>query len=325
MFINITDSETGNNKGSCAALVNYLEKENRLVENKLTPELWFNGNNPEIRPQEVRVKIDNNISKLGRNDAKFFLINISPSQKEIQYLKQEFGDLNIEEKMKFFAVKIMDEYAKNFKRLGVDSNADLLWYGKLEHYRYYSHTDSEVKQGIKEKGERKDGEQMHIQIIVSRKDITNKIKLSPMNNSRGRNISHSAKLGQFDRKAFKQSGESLFDKMFGFERNLKDTIDYAIVMKNGTSQKKQILKLFETIDSGFGYYHKDSFFNFVNEVENRTNSSIQELLSVGFSISGDLIYNLIDFDAFNTENTEDLNEDIKKKKRKVNRIKKSNT
>lgn len=82
----------------------------------------------------------------------------------------------------------------------------MLWYGKLEHFRYYKHNDPEVKNGLRKKGEAKEGEQMHIQIIVTRKDITNKIKLSPMNNSRGKNAAHSAKLGQFDRKAFKQSG-----------------------------------------------------------------------------------------------------------------------
>jgi hypothetical protein len=59
---------------------------------------------------------------------------------------------------------------------------------------------------------------MHIQVIVSRKDITNGIKLSPMNNSRGGNAAHSQKVGQFDRTAFKQKGEELFDQQFDFDR-----------------------------------------------------------------------------------------------------------
>ena len=79
---------------------------------------------------------------------------------------------------------------------------------------------------------------MHVQVIVTRKDITNKIKLSPQNTSRGRNKAHSQKLGQFDRTAFKQSGEILFDELFGFERNLKDSLQYADTMKNGTAQQK---------------------------------------------------------------------------------------
>lgn len=307
MFINITDSETGNNKESCGALVNYLEKENRLPENNLNPEFWFNGIHSEVKPQEVRVKIDNNISKLGRNDAKFFLINVSPSKKEIQFLKQEFGEVNVEEQLKKFAIKVMDEYAQNFKRSGVESNTDLLWYGKLEHYRYYSHTDSEVKQGLRQRGERKEGEQLHIQIIVSRKDITNKIKLSPMNNSRGRNVAHSAKLGQFDRKAFKQSGEKLFDEMFGFERNLKETMYYATILKNGTTQqKKQLLEL-------------ESMLNSVhtNISIDKMNQSFTDILSFP-SISAEEFFNLLfDKNPIYEDHVKPL--DLKKRKKYRNR------
>ena len=241
MFINITASETGNNKGSSGALVNYLEKENHLQIEKgrgLIQENWFNGTGNEISRQEVRTRIDQNIAKLGRNDSKFFLINISPSQKELAHLYQKYGEQGTKEKLKEFSVKIMDEYAKNFKRRGINSHKDLLWYAKHENYRYYKHTDKEVKEGIRQNGERKDGKQDHIQIIVSRKDITNKIKLSPQNTSKGKNNEHSAKLGEFNRTAFKQSGELLFDKAFGFDRGLKETIAYSNTMKNGTAEQK---------------------------------------------------------------------------------------
>ncbi|GAA4789540.1 hypothetical protein GCM10023231_17010 [Olivibacter ginsenosidimutans] len=184
------------------------------------------------------MNIDRNVAKLGREDSKFFLINISPSQKELAHLVSKYGEDGAREKLKAFAARVMDEYARNFKRPGIDSHKDLLWFGKLENYRYYNHNDREVKSGLKRKGERKEGRQMHVQIIVSRKDITNKIKLSPQNTSRGRNKAHSQKLGQFDRTAFKQSGETLFDELFDFERNLKDSLQYANTMKNGTAQQK---------------------------------------------------------------------------------------
>jgi hypothetical protein len=135
----------------------------------------------------------------------------------------------------------MDEYARNFKRPGIESGKDLLWFGKLENYRYYSHKDPEVKQGLKKRGERKDGEQMHLQVIVSRKDITNKIKLSPMNKSKGKNTGHSKKMGQFDRSSFKASGERVFDTKFEFERGLAETFRYANTRKNGSLEQRMAL------------------------------------------------------------------------------------
>jgi hypothetical protein len=41
----------------------------------------------------------------------------------------------------------MDAYAKNFNRDGIDSHQDLVWFAKLENYRYYGYNDPEVKQG----------------------------------------------------------------------------------------------------------------------------------------------------------------------------------
>ena len=242
MFINITDSKEASNKGSCGGLVHYLEKENRLAPRQKV-EHWFNGEQSGIRPYEVVTKIDNNIAKLGRGDAKFFLVNISPSQKEIAFLKKQYGEECAKEQMKEFAASVMDEYAKNFNRDGIDSHRDLVWFAKLENYRYYGYNDPEVKQGIRMRGERKEGEQMHVQVIVSRKDATNKIKLSPMNTSRGKNVEHSKKMGQFDRVAFKQSGESLFDKMFGFDRQLKETLAYANIQKNGKPEQREQLNV----------------------------------------------------------------------------------
>jgi len=252
MYINITASETGNNKGSSGALVNYLEKENDLKNGKNSVpdyENWFNGVRNDIRRQEVRVKVDNNIAKLGRDDSKFFLINISPSQKELEHLFKRYGESDAKEKLKELAVKIMDEYAKNFKRAGIQTNNDLLWFGKVENYRYYKHTDKEVKNGTKLKGDRKEGRQMHVQVIVSRKDLSNKVKLSPQNTSKGRNEKHSAKLGQFNRSAFKQSGEEVFDDLFKFDRGLKDKFIYANVMENGTPEQKTQMQMISELST----------------------------------------------------------------------------
>ncbi|RKR83319.1 hypothetical protein BDD43_3524 [Mucilaginibacter gracilis] len=244
MYINITASETGNNKGSSGELVHYLEKENRQAakqQPEKESERWFSNGRTDIQPHEVRAAIDKNVAKLLRVDAKFFLVNISPSQKELRHLMENYGDAGREEQLKRYAEKIMDEYARNFKRPGISGSKDLVWFGKLEHYRYYSYKDKEVRQGKKQNGARKEGDQLHIQVIVSRKDATNKIKLSPQNKSRGSNEEHSKKVGQFDRVAFKASGEHIFDQTFAFERGLSESFRYANGIKNGTAEERQNL------------------------------------------------------------------------------------
>ena len=61
MFINITDSETASNKGSCGQLVHYLDKENRLNRQEGC-ELWFNHSEMNIQSYRVRLAIDSNIA-----------------------------------------------------------------------------------------------------------------------------------------------------------------------------------------------------------------------------------------------------------------------
>lgn len=238
MFINISDSKEAANRGSSSGLVHYLEKENRF-DKKNESEYWFNGRAENIDPYDVMQTIDHNIAKLGKADAKFFLVNISPSQKEIAFLKEQYGYDGLKDQLKGFAVRVMDAYAQNFKRQSVNSHEDLVWFAKLENYRYYTYNDPEVKQGVKKRGDRKEGEQLHVQVIVSRKDATNTIKLSPMNTSRGKNEEHSKKMGQFDRVAFKQCGETLFDSLFEFDRRLNESIAYANAQKNGSLHERQ--------------------------------------------------------------------------------------
>lgn len=320
MYINITDSETGNNKGSSGQLVNYLEKENRTaLEESRENELWFNNLNKNITPQEVRVKIDNNIAKLSRNDAKFFLINISPSQKEITCLKEQFGEKAAEEKLKEYAACVMDAYARNFKRPGIESGKDLLWYGKLERYRYHHHTDEEVKQGVVKAGERKTGEQMHVQIIVSRKDITGRIKLSPMNTSRGRNEQHSVKLGQFDRVAFKESGELFFDQMFNYNRSLKDSMNYALTMKNGNVQQKRAIHLLEQLESKLTDTERQNIPDTAKDIYQNNNTDLAQLIDTIGDSAVSILGTLFSSDPLLYEHTDDQVPHFKKKKKRKRR------
>jgi hypothetical protein len=286
MFINISDSREAANKRSSGGLVHYLEKENRFHK-KNEPEHWFNGRQINIDPYYVMQTVYHNIAKLGKADAKFFLVNISPSQKEIAFLREHYGNDGVKDQLKGFAVRVMDAYAQNFKREGVNSHEDLVWFAKLENYRYYSYNDPEVKQGLKKRGDRKDGEQLHVQVIVSRKDATNTIKLSPMNTSRGKNEEHSKKMGQFDRVAFKQSGESLFDKLFEFDRGLKETMAYANTQKNGSLEDRMQMEMLESETAPLPVDHeKQDGFNQHQMAANRP--SIDYAGEVHISIANDV-------------------------------------
>ena len=285
MYINITDSKEADNKGSAGNLVNYLEKENRM-ENIQELEHWFNAEHSDIEPYEVRRSLDGNRAKLGNHEAKFFLINISPSQKELAYLMEKYGKEGMKEHLKHYAEKVMDEYARNFKRPGIESNRDLMWFAKLENHRYYTYKDKEVQKGTKKRGELKTGNQTHIQVIVSRKDITGKMKLSPMNTSKGRNTEHSRKMGQFDRMAFKQCGEQVFDEQFGFERNLKDTLAYANIKKNGNLAQREQLDILQQ-GAENNYQSREKANGLAAAVSQGTFRSTSAMLeTVGSTLSG---------------------------------------
>lgn len=57
---------------------------------------------------------------------------------------------------------------------------DIKYYGTMEYNRYYTHEDPEVKQGLRKRGEAKEGSHMHAQLIVSRKTAGNGRLISPI-------------------------------------------------------------------------------------------------------------------------------------------------
>jgi hypothetical protein len=77
---------------------------------------------------------------------------------------------------------------------------------------------------------------MHCHLIVSRKDQSNKVKISPLTNHR--NTKKGAIKGGFDRVTLFENVEKGFDKLFGYNRQLSETFEYCNTMKNGTVTDK---------------------------------------------------------------------------------------
>ena len=205
---------TYNNAGSCRQLANYMEHEDleRMVKGIYT-EGFFNLTEDNIYKSAVIKDIDSNIGQLLKTDAKFYAIHVSPSEKELRAM----GNTEQEqaEAMKHYIREVfVPEYAKNFNK-GL-SEADIRFYGKIHFNR--SRPNNELN--------------MHCHLIVSRKDQTNKKKLSPLTNHK--NSKNGIIKGGFDRVNLIKQVEQRFDKLFGYERQLTESFEYNNTMKNGS-------------------------------------------------------------------------------------------
>lgn len=263
MIIKIHDSNVpGKNTGSCSNLIQYLEKENR-ERDPLEKEYFFNNHKEEIHAATVERMIDSNKGRLGKDDIKFFMITVNPSERELAHIG------NDEDKLKSYVNDLMDKYAENFKRQYPDetplSGKDIMYFAKVEHERTYKFGDkrfaktmafnSEIKIEIAKnlgnerrirqlekkyirnslglpilEGNKKDGKNMHVHLVVSRYDYKKKFKLSPMANQReGKGVLNGKEHAKgFNRDLFVSEGEKLFDQKFRYERDIKESYNYRL-------------------------------------------------------------------------------------------------
>jgi hypothetical protein len=221
-----------NNAGSSRQLVNYMEHEDmeRITEGVFV-EGFFNLSEDDVTKAEVIQQIDSNIGQLLKTDAKFYAIHVSPSEEELAQMGKTEKEQS--EAMKRYIREVfIPAYAQNFNK---DLTAsDIKFFGKIHFKR--DRSDNKLN--------------MHCHLIVSRKDQSNKKKLSPLTNHR--NTKKGAIKSGFDRKTLFQQAETGFDKLFGYQRDLQETFVYCNTMKNGTvaekleMQKKEISKTFDT-------------------------------------------------------------------------------
>jgi hypothetical protein len=106
---------------------------------------------------------------------------------------------------------------------------------------------------------------MHCHLIVSRKDQSNKKKLSPLTNHR--NTNKGVIKGGFDRKNLFQQAESGFDTLFGYQRDLQETFVYCNTMKNGSVAEKLEMQEKE-INNEIRQHNNTSVNQYVNKEVN---------------------------------------------------------
>ena len=186
---------TYNNAGSSRQLANYCEHEDlERMEKGIYTDGFFNLTDDNIYKSKVLKDIDSNIGQLLKTDAKFFAIHVSPSESELRAMGNTEQE-KAEAMKRYIREVFIPEYAKNFNK------------------------------GLSELN-------MHCHLIVSRKDQSNKKKLSPLTNHK--NTKKGTVTGGFDRVNLFQQAEQGFDKLFGYDRQLSESFEYANTMKNGS-------------------------------------------------------------------------------------------
>ncbi|WP_459186737.1 DUF5712 family protein [Parabacteroides sp. APC149_11_2_Y6] len=205
---------TYNNSGSCRQLANYMEHEDLERMGKgIYTEGFFNLTDDNIYKSKVIKDIDSNIGQLLKTDAKFYAIHVSPSERELRAMGNTEQE-QAEAMKRYIREVFIPEYAQNFNKELFAS--DIKFYGKIHFNR--SRSDNELN--------------MHCHLIVSRKDQTNKKKLSPLTNHK--NTKKGTVTGGFDRISLFQQVEQGFDKLFGYNRQQTESFEYANTMKNGS-------------------------------------------------------------------------------------------
>jgi len=205
---------TYNNAGSSRRLADYCEHEDlERMEQGIYTEGFFNLTDDNIYKSQVVKDIDGNIGQLLKTDAKFYAIHVSPSEKELRAMGATEQE-QAEAMKRYIREVVIPEYAKNFNK-GLSAE-DIKFCGKIHFSR--NRSSNELN--------------MHCHLIVSRKDQSNKKKLSPLTNHK--NTKKGAITGGFDRTNLFRQAQQGFDKLFNYNRPLSESFEYYNTMKNGT-------------------------------------------------------------------------------------------
>lgn len=231
MFAKVHPAEDvqAGNKGSCTDLARYLEKEAGQGHR------FFSHTENEVSTEEVIISIDHNKKGLKSDDAKFFMLSLNPSESEQRHIigrdVSDFSELSgaereaVFKKLEDFTRSAMDDYARNFGRENIRSGGDLMYFARIETERTYKKTDEAVRTGTAKIGEPKTGLNLHVHVIVARKSLDGKTKLSPGAASTGNTWElngQTVKRG-FNHEAWKVQVQDTFNKAFNYQP-IKDEV-----------------------------------------------------------------------------------------------------
>ena len=170
-----TEALKGHYQNTLSDIENNINEigEDQKFEVQLSTEIdsknfFFDHNNDFIGRNSAIDLIDKNSVGLERDDSKFFMVVINPSQNEMNHLLQDIvsdkeiksiDDLNPQQleayynKLQKYTHSVMDIYADEMNRTKKNgeriTGKDLVYFGKIENTRKYNFADKEVKHNKK--------------------------------------------------------------------------------------------------------------------------------------------------------------------------------
>lgn len=278
---------TYNNAGSSRQLANYMEHEDlERIEKGIYSEGFFNLTEDNIYKSKVIKDIDSNIGQLLKTDAKFYAIHVSPSEKELRAMGNTEQE-QVEAMKRYIREVFIPEYAINFnKEL---SASDIKFYGKIHFDR--NRSDNELD--------------MHCHLIVSRKDQSNKKKLSPLTNHK--NTQKGTVTGGFNRVNLFKQAEQGFDKLFDYNRQQIESFFYYNTMKNCSIPEQLAVQEQEFT----GDKNKEEFQSNERKIEISLDSNQENLFSINFENkkTDTVTFNITPYITTKQESNTSINQD----------------
>ncbi|GAB3244247.1 hypothetical protein GCM10027346_41760 [Hymenobacter seoulensis] len=186
------------NTGSSAQTLQYLQHE-AVGEGREAS--FFSADADQLSAAQMQQNIDTNVKGLRTGEAKFYSLVLSPSEQELAHIG---SDPN---KLRAYTRAVMQQYAQNFtlpggRQLG---SPDIVWGALLHQDRTHRGTDPEVLAGTAKVGEKRQGLQAHVHVIVSARDAEQKLTLNP-----------GGRRQRFDLMRWQAAAGRQFEQQFGY-------------------------------------------------------------------------------------------------------------
>lgn len=107
--------------------------------------------------------------------------------------------------------------------------------------------------------------------------------------------------------------------MFGFDRSLKDSMNYALTMQNGNAEQKRTIHLLDQLESKLTDKDQQNVLDFAKDIYRNNNTDLDQFIETVGGSATSILSALFSPEPLMYENTEDQVPYHKKKKKRKRR------